>query len=105
MTPFDGDWYTQAKKETMTEIVRPLARSAAAGSSSTFGEVSVTEQVVGYQRKSIATQETIDTIQLDLPQTSFETEAVWFLPEPRQLRRDRRRCRSSSRRCTRPSTR
>jgi DEAD/DEAH box helicase domain-containing protein len=34
----------------------------------------------------VRTQETIDTIQLDLPQTSFETEAVWFLPEPHHLR-------------------
>jgi DEAD/DEAH box helicase domain-containing protein len=85
VTPFDGDWYTQAKKETMTEIVRPLVEETRCGLALSWGEISVTEQVVGYQRKSIATQETIDTIQLDLPQTSFETEAVWFLPEPRQL--------------------
>ncbi len=86
VTPFDGDWYTQPKKETTTEIVRPLREERRCGLQLVFGEVSVTEQVVGYQRKSIASQETIDTLPLDLPQTSFETEAVWFLPEPRQLR-------------------
>jgi DEAD/DEAH box helicase domain-containing protein len=85
VTPFTGDWYTQPKKETTTEIVRALREEQRCGMPLLFGEVSVTEQVVGYQRKSISSQETIDTCPLDLPQTSFETEAVWFLPEPGQL--------------------
>ena len=85
MTPFAGDWYTQPKKETLPEIVRPLREERRCGMELVFGEVSVTEQVVGYQRKSISSQETIDTVPLDLPQTSFETEAVWFLPEPHHL--------------------
>jgi DEAD/DEAH box helicase domain-containing protein len=85
VTPFTGDWYTQPKKETTTEIVRVLEEERRCGMPLLFGEVSVTEQVVGYQRKSIASQETIDTCPLDLPQTSFETEAAWFLPEPHQL--------------------
>jgi DEAD/DEAH box helicase domain-containing protein len=45
----------------------------------------VTEQVVGYQKKSIATQESIELVALDLPQTEFETEAIWFVPEPWML--------------------
>ncbi len=85
VTPHEGDWYTQAKKETTTEIVRPLREERRCGLELSFGEVAVTEQVVGYQRKSIRTQETIDLVPLELPPTSFETEAVWFLPEPRQL--------------------
>jgi DEAD/DEAH box helicase domain-containing protein len=85
VTPFQGDWYTQPKQETTTEIVRPLREEPRCGMELVFGEVSVTEQVIGYQRKSIASQETIDTLPLDLPQTSFETEAVWFLPEPHHL--------------------
>lgn len=85
VTPFDGDWYTQAKKETTTEIVRPLREERRCGMQLVFGEISVAEQVVGYQRKSVQTQETIDLVPLDLPQTSFETEAVWFLPEPHHL--------------------
>jgi len=44
----------------------------------------VTEQVVAYQRKA-RSGETIETIPLDLPQTTFETEAIWYLPEPAQL--------------------
>ena len=45
----------------------------------------MTEQVVGYQKKSIQTQESIELVPLDLPQTEFETEAIWFMPEPRML--------------------
>ncbi|HET7044733.1 MAG TPA: DEAD/DEAH box helicase [Gaiellaceae bacterium] len=85
VAPFGGDWYTQAKKETTTEIVRPLRAERRCGMELVFGEISVTEQVVAFQRRSTATQETIDESPLDLPQTSFETEAVWFLPEPHHL--------------------
>jgi DEAD/DEAH box helicase domain-containing protein len=84
--PFGGDWYTQAKKETMTEIAEPLRTERRLGLDLTFGRVLVTEQVVAYQRKSIRDQATIDLNPLDLPQTEFETEAVWYLPEPEHLR-------------------
>jgi DEAD/DEAH box helicase domain-containing protein len=83
--PFSGDWYTQAKKETMTEIAEPLRTERRLGMDVTFGRVVVTEQVVGYQRKSIRDQATLDLVRLELPQTEFETEAVWYLPEPEHL--------------------
>jgi DEAD/DEAH box helicase domain-containing protein len=83
--PFSGDWYTQAKKETMTEIAEPLRAERRLGMEVTFGRVVVTEQVVGYQRKSIRDQSTIDLVRLELPMTEFETEAVWYLPEPEHL--------------------
>ena len=50
-----------------------------------FGRVVVTEQVVGYQKKSIQTQASIELVALELPQTEFETEAIWFVPEPWML--------------------
>jgi DEAD/DEAH box helicase domain-containing protein len=83
--PFSGDWYTQVKKETMTEIAEPLRVERRLGMEVTFGRVVVTEQVVGYQRKSIRDQSTIDLVRLELPMTEFETEAVWYLPEPAHL--------------------
>jgi DEAD/DEAH box helicase domain-containing protein len=85
VTPFDGDWYTQAKKETTTAIDDAYRSERRLGLELAFGGVSVTEQVVGYQRKSIRDQATLELVALDLPQTTFETEAVWFLPEPSQL--------------------
>ena len=83
--PFTGDWYTQAKKETSTDVEEPLRVERRLGLELTFGRVSVTEQVVAYQRKGIRDQATIATVQLDLPPTRFETEAVWYVPTERQL--------------------
>jgi DEAD/DEAH box helicase domain-containing protein len=83
--PFGGDYYTQAKKETSTDIDEPLRVERRSGLELTFGRVSVTEQVVAYQQKQIRDQSTIATIALDLPQTTFETEAVWYVPTARQL--------------------
>ena len=83
--PHAGDWYTQAKKETTTAIDRPYRTERRLGLELAFGAVSVTEQVVAYQRKSIRDGSTLDLVALDLPETTFETEAVWFLPEAGQL--------------------
>jgi DEAD/DEAH box helicase domain-containing protein len=83
--PFSGDWYTQAKKETMTQIVEPRRVEWRMGLELSFGEIEVTEQVVGYERRTVSSQERIELVPLELPPTTFVTEAVWFLPEPYQL--------------------
>ena len=84
--PFGGAYYTQAKKEILTEIRRPDRIEVRAGVELSFGQVSVTEQVVAFQRRSVQTHETIDLVPLDLPQTTFDTESIWFCPEPQHLR-------------------
>jgi DEAD/DEAH box helicase domain-containing protein len=83
--PFTGDWYTQVKKETSTAVEEPLRVERRLGLELTFGRVSVTEQVVAYQKKGIRDQATIAVVQLDLPPTTFDTEAVWYVPTARQL--------------------
>ena len=45
----------------------------------------MTEQVVAYERRTVASQERIELVPLDLPPTTFATEAVWFSPGPAQL--------------------
>jgi DEAD/DEAH box helicase domain-containing protein len=83
--PHAGDWYTQVKKDTDTAIEQPLRVERRCGLELSFGVVSVTERVVAFQKKGIRDQATLATIELDLPPTVFETEAVWYLPTPRQL--------------------
>ncbi len=83
--PFSGDWYTQAKKETMTAIVEPRTVESRLGLTLAFGDIEVTEEVVAYERRTISGQERLELVPLDLPATTFTTEAVWFLPEPEQL--------------------
>ena len=60
--PFDGDWYTQAKRETDTYIERLLDRRESLGVTLSFGTVVVTEQVVAYQRKRLADHEVLDLV-------------------------------------------
>ena len=97
VAPFSGDWYTQPKRETDTEIVRLLDRRETLGVTLSFGEVSVTDTVLAYQRRRLADHAAdgsrLDIVALDLPPTSFSTQALWFeLPMgDRARRRDRRR--------------
>ena len=83
--PFTGDWYTQTKKETETAIVTVARAEDRLGLTLHFGELEVTEHVVAYERRTVSSQERIDLVPLELPPTSFSTEAVWFCPEPGQL--------------------
>jgi DEAD/DEAH box helicase domain-containing protein len=79
------DWYTQAKKESETTIEESLRADRRLGVDLHFGRVSVTEQVVGYARKAVRDGSTIDVVPMLMPETTFETEAIWFAPEPAQL--------------------
>ncbi|MGH2926383.1 MAG: DEAD/DEAH box helicase [Solirubrobacterales bacterium] len=96
--PFDGDWYTQPRRETEVYVERMTAKSEApletpanglAGAPATgpstpafelfFGEVSVTEQVIAFQRKRLSDHEVIDMVALELPETNFPTQALWYV--------------------------
>ena len=79
VSPFDGDWYTRPKKETEIWIERLEEKREVAGVDLHFGRVSVTEQVIAYQRVSIADQEPIDIVALELPEQSFTTQALWYV--------------------------
>ncbi len=78
VSPFAEDWYTQVKSSTMTEITRAHTSAATLGVDLQFGEVSVTEQVLAYQRRGLPRHEVIDTHALDLPPSTFHTQALWF---------------------------
>ena len=85
VTPARVDWYTQVKKESETTIERSQRSGRTLGVELHFGSVSVTEQVVAYARKAVRDGATIDVVPLLMPETTFETEAIWFCPEPEHL--------------------
>ena len=83
VSAFDGDWYTRPKKETEIYIERTHEQREVAGVQLNFGEVSVTEQVIAFQRVSVSDQEPIDIVALELPEQNFVTQALWYvLPDP-----------------------
>jgi DEAD/DEAH box helicase domain-containing protein len=79
VSAFDGDWYTRPKKETEIYIERVREQRQVAGVQLNFGEVSVTEQVIAFQRVSVADQEPIDIVALELPEQNFLTQALWYV--------------------------
>ncbi len=78
VAPFEGDWYTQPKRQTDTEIVRLLDRRGTLGVTLSFGEVSVTDTVLAYQRRRLLDHAPVDLVALELPPTSFLTQALWY---------------------------
>ena len=76
--PADGDYYTQPKIETETFIEEMREERDALGVALRFGIVSVTEEVVAFQRKRLADHEVIDLHTLDLPEQNFVTQALWY---------------------------
>jgi DEAD/DEAH box helicase domain-containing protein len=83
--PFDGDWYTQPKRETETTIERVIERREALGVTLSFGEIGVTETVIAYQRRRLDDHAPVGLVALDLPQTSFSTQALWYELDAQQL--------------------
>jgi DEAD/DEAH box helicase domain-containing protein len=77
--PFDGDWYTQARKETDIYIERMGTQRQTLGVELNFGTVAVTEQVTAFQRKRLGDHEAFDFVALDLPEQSFHTQALWYV--------------------------
>jgi DEAD/DEAH box helicase domain-containing protein len=82
VAPFDGDWYTQPKRVTDTAIESVLDRRETLGVALSCGEVSVTDTVLAYQRRRLSDHGAIDLVTLDLPETSFSTQALWFELDP-----------------------
>jgi DEAD/DEAH box helicase domain-containing protein len=78
LEPFDGDYFTQAKRESMTYVERLHEQRTTHGVTLSFGAVVYEETVVGYQRKRLRDNEVIDFEALDLPRVEFATRALWY---------------------------
>jgi DEAD/DEAH box helicase domain-containing protein len=78
LEPFAGDYFTQAKRESMTWIDRLHERRETHGVTLSFGEVVYSETVLGYQRKGLRDHEVIDFQTVELPTVEFATRALWF---------------------------
>ncbi len=77
--PFEGDYYTQVKKETEVYVEEVRTTRQALGVELSFGAVSVSEQVIAYQRKRLGDNKVLDIVSLDLPEQDFVTQALWYV--------------------------
>ncbi len=78
LDPFDGNYFTQAKRESMTYIERLFEQRETHGVTLSYGAVVYSETVLGYQRKHLQDHTVIDFQGLDLPTTEFSTRALWY---------------------------
>jgi DEAD/DEAH box helicase domain-containing protein len=77
--PFSGDWYTQPKKETETFVETLLDRRSTLGVELSYGMVSVSEEVIAFQKKRVVDHEVLDLLPVDLPERHFHTQALWYV--------------------------
>ena len=87
--PARVDWYTQVKKDTNTAIEETLRGRRVAGVELQFGRVSVTEQVIAYQRKAISDGSTLDVVPADPAGGHLRDGGGLVLPGRRPARRPR----------------
>jgi DEAD/DEAH box helicase domain-containing protein len=80
------DWTTHARDVTDLEVVTVDQRIEADDVTLCFGTVDVTNQVVSFLRRRLATGEVIDEQPLDLPARQLRTKAVWYTITDQALR-------------------
>jgi DEAD/DEAH box helicase domain-containing protein len=74
----DPDYYTQSRDTTDIEVVGADEHAMTGNVPSFYGTVRVTNQVVGFVRKHVATGETLEVVPLAMPMQELETKAVWW---------------------------
>jgi DEAD/DEAH box helicase domain-containing protein len=71
-------YYTKPRGNKNTEILEVLAQKACFGTRVYFGRLKVTEQITGYEKRSVRGGKLLGIMPLDLPPLVFETEGIWF---------------------------
>lgn len=88
VTRADPDFYTQSRDTTDIDVVEADEQTETGDRVPTFyGTVRVTNQVVGFVRKMVATGEILEHVPLALPPQTLETKAVWWAIPQRVIER------------------
>jgi len=79
-------YYTKPRGNKNTDILEVLGQKACFGTRVYFGRLKVTEQITGYEKRSVRGGKLLGIMPLDLPPLVFETEGIWF-EVPHEVRR------------------
>ncbi|MFN8534318.1 MAG: DEAD/DEAH box helicase [Dehalococcoidia bacterium] len=86
----DANYYTTADEQTELTVGSTIDERPAGTTVARLGDVTVRNQVVGFKRKRVFSEEVISREALDLPPQSFETVALWWtVPEVLRLEVER----------------
>jgi len=83
--PANPDWTTHPRDVTDLAVLSVTRRVDAGPVAAYLGEVDVTGQITGYQRRRVPSGQIIDEHPLDLPRRSLRTVAVWWTIAPSAL--------------------
>ncbi|HEY3266768.1 MAG TPA: DEAD/DEAH box helicase [Armatimonadota bacterium] len=75
----DVNYYTQPRESNAVDIRRQESSKRVARTEAFFGDVNVTNMVLGYRRKQHYSDSVLSVVDLDMPPITFETEGVWFV--------------------------
>ena len=87
--PANGDTYTQARSDVAIRVVHTEQRRAVGPAMLHLGEVEVSSQVTGFQRRELATRRVLETTRLDLPATRLRTRSFWLTFDDATIRHAR----------------
>jgi len=74
----ESDYYTEPRRETTVQLLEKIDESATNRYVKTYGEISVTTQVIGYRKIRWYTHENLGIGDLDLPKTELQTTGYWL---------------------------
>lgn len=83
----DVDYYTEPREVSETRIIRSQRHRTVGAAAAYWGDVRVTEQMVGFRRKRQFTEEVLSVEGLSYPPRDFDTKAVWWDIPPHVVRR------------------
>jgi DEAD/DEAH box helicase domain-containing protein len=73
-----GDEITQPRRETTLALIQPQGQAQTPGGYKAHGEITVTTQVLGYQREKWGSRERLGFEPLDLPPFTLQTTGYWL---------------------------
>ncbi len=79
-------YYTRVRGNKDTEILEIISSDDVLRTRVCFGRLKVTEQITGYEKRSVRGGKRLGIVSLDLPPLVFETEGLWF-DIPARIRR------------------
>jgi len=81
----EPDYTTHARDVTGVDVIAVRSYVDAGPVGLFLGDVEVTNQVVGYQRRRLGSREILESCPLDLPPRHLRTVAVWWTVSPEAL--------------------
>ena len=76
LSPQEIDYYTEPKQETKVSLIQTSRSLETPPLAANYGEIQITTRVTGYRKISWQTGQVLQTLPLELPETTFQTTSL-----------------------------